>query len=189
MNTNPPLDLAATPRRWFRNIAFATLAQLYFTAVFFVFAPLALLWWAGRSPLPRWDVQTFLGLAIVLGANGVVVHLVRQFVRQGGGTQVPIDPPRLMVTSGVYRRSRNPMYFAYVVTLFGEALIAHWWGLVTYALLFWAAFHAYVLFREEPLLLARFGNDYSNYAAAVPRWFGRARRAAADARRGERPRP
>lgn len=161
---------AAPARTAWRTVVLACLAQTYFSLMFFVAAPLALLWVSGRALAVRGDALTALGLLIVLGANALVVWLVRQFVRQGRGTQVPIDPPRSIVATGVYARTRNPMYLAYVWTILGEALIARWWGLVVYALVFWAVFHAYVVLREEPLLAARFGEPYRQYRSAVRRW-------------------
>jgi protein-S-isoprenylcysteine O-methyltransferase Ste14 len=161
---------AATPPRARRSVALAVLAQLYFTAMFFVAIPWALLWWSGRALVFRSDLWTATGLAVVVAANAVVVALVADFVRNGRGTQVPIDPPRVMIVGGAYRWTRNPMYLAYVIIIFGEALAARWWGIALYALVFWGVFHAYVVLREEPLLRARFGDSYRRYAASVPRW-------------------
>jgi len=156
-----------------RTAALACLAQLYFTGVFFVAFPAALLWWSGRPFAVGLGALTTLGLLIVAAANVLVVALVADFVRSGRGTQVPIDPPRVMVVGGLYRWTRTPMYMAYVVTIVGEALVLRWWGMVVYALAFWLVFHAYVVWREEPLLQDRFGDAYRDYAATVPRWIPR----------------
>jgi len=167
-----PVAPVTARHRALRRVALACLAQFYFTAVFFIAIPLGLLWWSERQLALRRDIWTAVGLLVVLGANVLVVRLIGEFVRRGRGTQVPLDPPREMVIAGAYGRTRNPMYLAYVLTILGEALIAHWWGIALYAFVFWGVFHAYVVWREEPLLVARFGDSYRRYAATVPRWLG-----------------
>ena len=63
-----------------------------------------------------------LGL-LPLGA-GLVLLLwcVRDFYVSGKGTLAPWAPPENLVTSGLYRYSRNPMYVAVALMLFGWAL-------------------------------------------------------------------
>ena len=41
---------------------------------------------------------------------------------------------------------------------------------MTYGGLMWLAFHAFVLTYEEPVLAQRFGGQYEDFRANVPRW-------------------
>ncbi len=149
----------------------ATLASLYFAAMFFVLGPAALLFLTRDNP---WQVAGPLlaapGAVLIIGANLWVARLVSAFIREGDGTHVPLDPPRHFVRSLSYQRLRNPMYLAYVVIMLGEALLFGSPVLVLYSFGFWLIAHAYVVFREEPLLQRRFGDDYERYKARVPRW-------------------
>ena len=92
------------------------------------------------------------------------------FVREGRGTHAPFDPPRALVRSLFYRRTRNPMYLLYVVVLAGEALAWRSLALAAYAAAFALLVHVFVVCVEEPGLRRRFGAAYAAYCAEVPRW-------------------
>jgi protein-S-isoprenylcysteine O-methyltransferase Ste14 len=119
------------------------------------------------AALPLWVI----GLASLLWCAG-------DFVRKGRGTPAPIDPPKLLVVSGLYRHVRNPMYLGVLAFATGQAL---WRGspfLFGYVLLLWVIFHLFILLYEEPHLRKTFGPAYLDYCQAVPRWLPRLKRAA-----------
>jgi protein-S-isoprenylcysteine O-methyltransferase Ste14 len=109
---------------------------------------------------------------MVLLAIGVVgfVWMVRTFKRM----RTPIHnarTPTLLVETGPFRFSRNPMY------LFGSI---GYLGLSLLSLQLWAAallvpvvvtLHYGVVLREEEFLLSHFGDEYVRYKARVPRYF------------------
>jgi protein-S-isoprenylcysteine O-methyltransferase Ste14 len=75
----------------------------------------------------------------------------------------------ILVTSGPYRFSRNPLYAGQILFLLGLGLAAFPW------LLAGAVVQALVLDRlvippEEARIAARFGPTYKAYARAVRRW-------------------
>jgi protein-S-isoprenylcysteine O-methyltransferase Ste14 len=62
------------------------------------------------------------------------------------------------------------MYVAYVAILLGLFLDRGELSLVLYAVI-WAAVEAsWVVWREEPELRRRFGEEYVRYTQQVPRW-------------------
>lgn len=67
------------------------------------------------------------------------------------------------------------MYVALVAAALGQALLLAQWPLAVYALMLWIGPAAYVRWREEPMLLRRFGEDYERYRRAVPAWLPRLR--------------
>jgi protein-S-isoprenylcysteine O-methyltransferase Ste14 len=76
-----------------------------------------------------------------------------------------IQPEQVMITGGVYRRIRHPMYAAHWLWAVGQALLLHNWiaglaGLVAIAPLTW-----YRVPREEQMMLNQFGDDYRIYRA------------------------
>jgi len=151
------------------------------TAIFFVFVPCVLAgvvpWW-----ISRWEFQlSFLGVElarfvgavlILAGAAGLVDSFVR-FALQGLGTPAPIAPPQHLVVTGLYRYVRNPMYVALVAVILGQAILFGDWRLMIYGGLMWLAFHAFVLTYEEPVLAQKFGAEYEDFRANVPRWIPR----------------
>lgn len=110
---------------------------------------------------------------VVPVATGLVLLLwcVRDFYVAGKGTLAPWAPPRRLVTIGLYRYSRNPMYIAVILMLCGWAIgfqsVRHW----IYAGGVAAAFHLRVVFGEEPWLARTQGDEWARYKAQVPRWF------------------
>ena len=80
------------------------------------------------------------------------------------------DKSSRLVTSGVYRFSRNPIYVAMMLVLLAWA--AALWSPVSLCVS--AAFALYVdrfqIRPEERVLGARFGQDYAEYARRVRRW-------------------
>ena len=121
------------------------------------------------------DSSLVRGFGIVLIAIGSAA-LIECFVRfawTGLAAPVPVTPTRRLIVGGFYRHVRNPMYFAVVSVVIGEAL---WLGqapLLGYAFLAWTVFHLFVIGYEEPTVRRQFPEDYPLYAQAVPRWIPR----------------
>ena len=65
------------------------------------------------------------------------------------------------------------MDVAVLLVVMGEAILLRSLLLAGYALLLWAAFHAFVLLVEEPQLARQFGASYETYVHTVPRWLPR----------------
>lgn len=146
-------------------------AGVYFALMFFVVAPGAILYGTREDPFATGGTLSVAAGAILIAvANAFVGRLVAAFVREGDGTHVPLDPPRNFVTTSAYRRTRNPMYLAYIAVVLGEALAFESLALVAYACALWVIAHFYVRYREEPLLERRFGDSYRDYMHRVPRW-------------------
>ncbi len=111
--------------------------------------------------------------AVVLLAAGavLVVSAVSVFAR-AGTTVNPTTPQRSsdLVTIGVYRFTRNPMYLAMVLALVAfAALLSNAFALVLTAV-FVAYMNRFQIVPEERVLAARFGQSYEAYASRVRRW-------------------
>lgn len=171
--------MPATRRSWFcRSIVPGVLiravtAFLALPGVVAFLIPLLLAWLTGAGPF-RLDAL----VPLVLG-TGLLIWCVREFYVQGKGTLAPWAPPRTLVSSGLYRLSRNPMYMAVSLILLGWATGFGSWTLLGYALLVMAIFHLHVVLVEEPWLARTYGEEWKRYAAGVPRWVFRNRRQAA----------
>ncbi|MGH9777946.1 MAG: methyltransferase family protein [Candidatus Acidiferrales bacterium] len=126
-----------------------------------------------RSPTFDLGSLRWLGLVPLLVGAAVLLRCIWEFAARGRGTPAPVDPPKTLVVSGLYRYVRNPMYVGVLLTLIGEALVLGWWSLVAYPLLFAPFFHLYVVFYEERTLRRKFGAAYDDYRRAVPRWIPR----------------
>lgn len=133
---------------------------------------------AGYIPLilllrgARLDMGFMAWLALPLWLIGTVILLWSfwNFLKQGGGTPAPIDPPKELVAVGFYRYTRNPMYVGVLSLIVGYFLWFGYWSLLVYAAVVFLAFHTFVTYYEEPTLRKKFGAAYDDYCQRVPRW-------------------
>lgn len=119
-----------------------------------------------RQELEPWGLVP-LGLGVI-----VLLVTVREFYVAGRGTLAPWSPPRTLVTSGLYRYSRNPMYVGVLLILGGWAIGFGSWPLAIYAAGVAVAVHLRVLLHEEPFLARTHGDAWTGYRARVGRWIG-----------------
>lgn len=124
-----------------------------------------LVWLAGLSPALRHGI----GGALVLAGAGLMVASLRLF-RRAGTAIPPWEPSSALVTSDVYRFSRNPIYLSLTAIYLGLAIgFGASWALLllipTLILL-----QVAVIRREEAYLERRFGAAYRHYSARVRRW-------------------
>jgi protein-S-isoprenylcysteine O-methyltransferase Ste14 len=102
------------------------------------------------------------GAGLTLGGlAGVIGHRT---------TVVPHHPVAALVTDGVYRWSRNPMYTGLGIAYLGAALLLDsWWPVALWPLVLLAV-DRLVIRPEERYLSTRFGQAYAAYRARVRRW-------------------
>lgn len=112
-------------------------------------------------------------IAVALALVGVAIALSGVVAFRAHRTTVnPLAPSAsaVIVSSGVYRFSRNPMYFGFLLALTGWVVYL---SNVLAALLL-PAFVAYMsrfqIKPEERALLEKFGPPFAQYMAAVRRW-------------------
>ncbi|MDQ5835007.1 MAG: isoprenylcysteine carboxylmethyltransferase family protein [Actinomycetota bacterium] len=138
---------------------------------------------AGLVPwlLTSWQVASMplalrlLGALLIAAGLPVLVHAFVRFVTEGRGTPAPVAPTSRLVVGGLYRWVRNPMYVAVGAVIAGQALLLGSPALGIYLALFCAAVATFVHGYEEPVLRARYGEDYEAYRRAVPAWWPRVR--------------
>jgi protein-S-isoprenylcysteine O-methyltransferase Ste14 len=131
------------------------------------FLPLGLLRVGPRiqTGFPPW-----LALPLWLAGGLILLRCFLDFVRKGRGTPAPIDPPKELVLSGLYRYIRNPMYAGVISILCGHFAWFGYWAMLAYTLAVFTAFHLFVVRYEEPALRQKFGAAYEAYLGRVPRW-------------------
>ncbi len=109
--------------------------------------------------IPSWMIGTL-----------VIIWCSADFIRRGRGTPAHLDPPKRLVTTGLYRHVRNPIYFGALLVQFGYII---WFGsglIAIYFLLLMLAFHVLIVLIEEPILRNTFSGVYDEYCRHVPRW-------------------
>jgi protein-S-isoprenylcysteine O-methyltransferase Ste14 len=89
-----------------------------------------------------------------------------------GTTLLPMRPQRTtaLVTTGIYKWSRNPMYLGLAAALVGwAAFLSAAWSLLG-PVLFVLYVHRFQIQPEERVLTELFGAEYLNYTRRVRRW-------------------
>lgn len=123
--------------------------------------------WLARSAAAAFSA---VGLPpLCLGVIGLL-WTVRDFYVAGKGTLAPWAPPRNLVSVGLYRFSRNPMYLSVLLILAGWALGFRLRTLWTYAGAVLVLFYFRVLLFEEPWLARTHGDAWQRYRGRVARW-------------------
>jgi protein-S-isoprenylcysteine O-methyltransferase Ste14 len=109
------------------------------------------------------------GVALIALGLLLSIAVVRAFGRVG--TPVPpYRPTTHFVTTGPYRYTRNPDYIGQTLTYVGIAIVANsWWPLFLLPLVLLVVQRG-VVRREERYLEVKFGQEYRDYMARVPRW-------------------
>ncbi len=77
--------------------------------------------------------------------------------------------PTQLVTTGIFKYSRNPIYVAFLLPLASLALLSLSASVLAIAI-YVTAMNLTVLRKEERDLSQAFGKTYSEYAAKAPRW-------------------
>lgn len=136
--------------------------------------PWLLTGWDTADPAWPWPVRV-IGAVLLAACAVVLFQAFVRFVREGRGTPAPVGPTERLVVGGLYRHVRNPMYVAVVGAIVGQALLLGRPVLLVYAALAGAGMALFVRGYEEPLLAARYGEQYRAYRRAVPGWLPRLR--------------
>ena len=114
-------------------------------------------------------IVAFVVIALAGGATALAGD--REFKR-ARTTINPFKPENstALVTSGIYRFTRNPMYVGLALVLLGwAALLSSPWALLG-PLVFVLYINRFQIAPEERVLSAKFGAAYTEYIARVRRW-------------------
>lgn len=120
-------------------------------------------------PIPMPAIVPWLGL--ILAAFGFILGVLalREFRR----ISKTADPKRLnsgLVTSGVFRYSRNPTYLGFMLILIGFSLsMRTYWGFILVLPLV-TLMNTLVIKKEEINLERKFKTQYTDYKSRVRRW-------------------
>ena len=110
-----------------------------------------------------------LGAPLVVLAVALFSYSVVKF--RAAGTPVPArKPTTVIVRTGPYRFSRNPIYLAFSVFQLGIAVWVNSVWLLATLVGAVALIHHVVIRREEQYLERKFAAQYLDYKASVRRW-------------------
>lgn len=119
--------------------------------------------------LPAWPGQYALATALALFAVLLLAGAMVQFYRHRT-TILPHRAARELITGGVFRLTRNPIYLAFALLHLGCALSLSSPGmLIMLPPILWVMHH-HVIAAEEAFHEQQFGDQWQRYRQRVRRW-------------------
>lgn len=126
-----------------------------------------------KSIFPSFVFSYKLQLGIFVSTIGFLLLIIS--IKSFIDNKTTINPLNLkkstyLVTSGVFRFSRNPMYLGMLLFLLGTAIILNIIGGLIISILFIFYMNFFQIIPEENALQNLFGKNYRNYRKTVRRW-------------------
>ena len=127
-------------------------------------------------PVVSFAVPWLLWFGAGLVILGIAVSVAGKSHFQRVGTNVyTFEEPDKLVTDGLYRSSRNPMYLGLVLAGIGAALVSATLSALVLAAAFAITVRCWYIAFEENAMRRQFGDAYEAYCREVGRWLGRKR--------------
>ena len=123
--------------------------------------------------VPLLPVQLFASklVAISVGVSGFAVMMKAWWQFQQHKVAIcPTDETDYLITDGVYRLTRNPMYLGMIMMLFAIAAFIGTLPFYVAAISYFAIINWVFCLYEEEKLERAFGQDYRAYRSQVRRW-------------------
>ena len=115
------------------------------------------------------DLSSLLGLILILSGISLVFVSFR-FMRKMKTTFIPDGTPEILISSGPFRFSRNPIYLGMLTILVGVAFLMSSLSAIIIALVFGIIINFTWIAHEEKKLHELFSEDWENYSSKVRRW-------------------
>lgn len=119
--------------------------------------PVAVLYWLLATPTPHW---------IAIGAAVAAFGLVVRAAASG-----ELRKNQDLATSGIYSRTRNPLYLGSAILAAGFIIAARSMGAGLLVAVYFSMFYYAVMRNEEDDLRAKFGEAFQKYSESVPLFF------------------
>ncbi|TDR31978.1 methyltransferase family protein [Hydromonas duriensis] len=123
-------------------------------------------------------IKFSLALANASGMTALALLLIGVVLIMWAGLQfrihnTSVNPSKTattLVTTWLFRLSRNPMYLGMLLILMVQPLLALRPHLLIFTAVFFIIMNYLVIPREERMMLNTFGEHYQNYCAQTRRW-------------------
>jgi protein-S-isoprenylcysteine O-methyltransferase Ste14 len=111
-------------------------------------------------------------LGIIPLVLGIAINLWTDNLFKKNQTTVrPNEKPNKLISEGIFRYSRHPMYLGFVLILLGVAIQLGSITAFVAPLLMFVTLETKFIPLEEKSLQAEFGKEYLRYKAKVGQWF------------------
>ena len=115
------------------------------------------------------DLSSLLGLILILSGISLV-FVSFKFMRKMKTTFIPDGTPEVLISSGPFKFSRNPIYLGMLTVLVGVAFLMSSLSAIIIAFVFGIIINFTWIAHEEKKLHELFSEDWENYSSKVRRW-------------------
>lgn len=139
--------------------------------IFFLIGLIAMILLSSFVPIGRWLNYPWRYLGIIFLVLGFSLSLGSGLsFRRLGTNPRPGAKATLMVTTGPFKYTRNPMYLGLTTMLIGIATLLGTFSPVLIIPIFFILVQTQFVLREEKLMEQWFGQPYLDYKKKTPRW-------------------
>ena len=115
--------------------------------------------------------QDLISILILLIGILILINPIFKFIK----SKTTIDPIKFkkvnkLITSGIYKYSRNPMYLGLLMIVTSTSLFYLNIFSITTPILFYFWINRFQIKREEIFLTEKFGKEYMSYKTKTRRW-------------------
>lgn len=120
-------------------------------------------------PLLASQIANIIGAAFALVSLIFIIPAIQAF-RMARTTIMPNRSVSSLITTGIFKITRNPLYLSLLLLYCGVSIFLNaWWPIILTPFLV-AVIDRYIIAREEAYLTRRFGEAYQEYRKRVRRW-------------------
>jgi protein-S-isoprenylcysteine O-methyltransferase Ste14 len=145
--------------------------RVIYPPVWLVFGLLSIFALNELLPLARFTgtgSQVIGGIIILVGLMLLVV--AGGLFKRAGTDLIPFKNVSALVTTGIYRYTRNPMYLGMAAVLLGTSITVGAAAAIVVPAIFMTIIQYRFILPEEEMLRGIFPDDYPAYCARVRRW-------------------
>lgn len=130
---------------------------------------MVVLWWL--FPVIRFlpFPVSLIGIPVFLAGLGIAKRGSDIFEKKGTNIET-FDDPDVLVTDGLYKISRNPMYLGFLTALSGLFILLGCLSPLLVAVFFFVVTDRWYIEFEEKAMANVFGDEYAKYKAETRRW-------------------
>lgn len=110
------------------------------------------------------------GLCLLVSIFGLLIRIytVGHTPRNTSGRNIDGQLAEVLNTTGIYSLVRNPLYLGNFFMWLGVGMLSgNLWFIVAFILFYWI-YYERIIFAEEQFLTAKFGSQYTTWAAKTP---------------------
>lgn len=105
-----------------------------------------------------------------IAAGGILNLAADKYFKLLNTTVKPFEYSSVLITAGVFRFSRNPMYSGMAFIILGEAVLFGSVSPFMFVIIFMLLMNNIFIKTEESMLLEKFSEEYADYLKKVRRW-------------------